>query len=112
MLSGNVTLGITLADFNGSHRRAAQRPSQDVYQSSIALPAQSRWLGSYLRAGHCLLSRVGVWGYLWVRVQPTDHKIGFEFRQREIFPFLSLAQERGALRGTEGRFTDTPWSLD
>ncbi len=63
-------------------------------------------LGWYLRGGHRRLpSRVGVWGdlRLLVVVQRTGHKVGFEFCQREIFPFLSLAQERAALKGTEGR---------
>ena len=59
----------------------------------------------YLRGGHRPPSRVGVWGYLrlLVTVQPTGHKVGFELCQRENFPFPSLAQERTALKGTEGR---------
>jgi hypothetical protein len=61
-------------------------------------------LNVYLRGGHRFPSRVGVWGDLrLVVVRRTDRKVGFKCRQRAIFPFLSLAQERAALKGTEGR---------
>ena len=116
--SGNCW-GTINAHFNAFSPAIDVRRSA-VYQSSIALFARIAiylratrtpiarpplGLGSYLRGGHRLPSRVGVWSYLrlLVRVQPTGHKVGFEFRQREIFPFLSLGQERAALRGTEGR---------
>jgi hypothetical protein len=57
-----------------------------------------------LRGGHRLPSRVGVWNDLQlVVVRRAGRKVGFKYRQREIFPILSLAQEGAALKGTEGR---------
>lgn len=66
------------------------------------LVARSRWC---LRGGHHLPPRVGVWGdlRLFVVVRRAGHKIGFELRQRAIFPFLGVVQERASLQGAEGR---------
>jgi hypothetical protein len=58
---------------------------------------------SILRGGHCLPFRVGVRSglRLFVVIQRTVRKVGFEFRQGAIFPFLGLAEERGALKRTD-----------
>ena len=59
---------------------------------------------THLRGGHHLPSRVGVWVDLrLVVVRRTGRKVGFKYRQREIFPLLSLGQKRASLKGTEGR---------
>ena len=59
----------------------------------------------YLRSdGHFLPLCVVVSGdlRLFIAVPCTGHKVGFELRQREIFPLISLIQERVPLKGTEG----------
>jgi hypothetical protein len=51
---------------------------------------------SHLRGGHRLPSRVGTWGqlrFLIVARPGGRHEVGFEFRQSEIFPFLSLVEK-------------------
>jgi hypothetical protein len=76
-----------------------------LFALSDPYSAARRWtLDGYLRGGHRLPSRVGVWDDLrLVVVRRIDRKVRFKYRQREIFPFLSLAQQRAALKGTEGR---------
>jgi len=60
-------------------------------------------LGRISKRGNRYLRTLLMQGARVILLQCTGHKVGLEFRQREIFPLLSLGQKRASLKGTEGR---------
>jgi hypothetical protein len=71
-------------------------------------PAASIWRcasGGALRRSHRFPPRIGIYDdlRLSIVVRSVGHKVGFEFRQREMLPFPGLAQERASLNGAEAR---------